>query len=203
MTMTRAQRRRARKALKHLGRLEVRDPAAAVPPYSRAEFGHGWDDDDRDGQNARAEVLIDRHRPGPDKAALAFATSRERRVVGGRWMCRFSGDWVTDGTALDIDHLVPLAEAWESGAHAWAKARRVRYSNGRSLVPWKRPWLIPVTASLNRSKGAKRPDQWLPPHSKYHPIYAADWVEAKRHWGLSVLPSEAAVLRRLLEGSGS
>lgn len=192
-------KRRAKLALKRLATLTVRPDDAAIPTYERSEFGHGWDDVDGDGQNERAEVLINFHRPGPGKVALDFGTVHERRVVSGRWRCRFSGEHVTDATKLDIDHLVPLAEAWESGAHQWDKDRRERYANGVGVRSNKRSWLLPVQASLNRSKGKKRPDEWMPPNERYLLHYACDWILTKHHWGMSVSKTEAAYLKSVLE----
>ena len=197
---TRHRQHRAKVALKRLDELTVRRGDAVIPTYERGNFGHGWTEDG-DGQNERAEVLIAAHRSGrgKEKADLAFASEHERRVVSGRWRCRFSGEWVTDAGDLDIDHLVPLAEAWASGAHAWDKDRRSRYANGVGVRSWKRSWLLPVRASLNRGKGAKRPDEWLPPNTRYHLHYAADWIATKRHWQMSVSMAEAACLRKILE----
>ena len=198
MGRERARARRAAVALRRLDALEVRDTRIAVPEYSRSEFGHGWADTDGDGQNERAEVLIAAHRPGPGRVPLTFATSLDRRVATGRWRCRFSGEWVREAAALDIDHLVPLAEAWDSGAHGWTADRRKRYANGAGVRSWRRSWLLPVRARLNRGKGAKRPDEWMPPNLRYRLNYAADWIATKTYWRLSVLPSEAAALRRAL-----
>lgn len=194
-----ARAKRAAVALRRLDALEVRDPAATIPAYSRSEFGHGWSDEDGDGQDARAEVLIAAHRPGRGKAPLVFASPRSERVTEGRWRCRFSGEWVHAAAQLDIDHLVPLAEAWESGAHSWTGERRRRYANGVGVRSWRRSWLLPVRARLNRSKGAQRPDEWMPPNRRYRLNYAADWIATKSYWRLSVLASEAATLRRVLE----
>ena len=191
-------RKRARIALQRLETLAVRPDDEATPAYSRSAFGHGWSDEDGDGQNARAEVLIAAHRTGRNKVEIEFATDRERRVVAGRWRCRFTGDWHTDAGDLDIDHLVPLAEAWESGAHAWDAERRKRYSNGVGVMSWKRSWLLPVTASANREKGAKRPDEWVPDNEQYRLNYAADWIATKTYWGMSVVQSEKDALIRLL-----
>ena len=192
-------KKRARVALKRLSELEVRPDDNTVPDYVRMHFGHGWQDLDGDGQNERAEVLISAHRPGKGKVDIQYGTELEHRVVSGRWRCRFSGDWVTDAKELDIDHLVPLAEAWKSGAYTWDDVKREHYANGVGVRTWRRSWLLPVSSGLNRSKGAKAPDEWLPPNERYHLHYAADWIATKKYWHLSVTSSEVKCLRSILE----
>ena len=192
-------RKRAQVALRRLTELPVRSSSDIFPPYVRTEFSSGWQDLDGDGQNERAEILIATHRSGPGSVPIRYGSEEEHRVTTGRWRCRFSGTWVTDATELDIDHLVPLAEAWESGAYAWTDDLRSRYANGVGLRSWNRSWLLPVLSGLNRAKGAKRPDEWLPPNSRYHLHYVCDWVKTKRYWGLSVAEKERQMLLRILE----
>ena len=186
-----------RKALARLAELKVADVDPAVADsYERSEFGWGWYDFDKDGQNARAEMLI-LYCQQPDKT-LAFATDDERRVVGGRWRCRFTGNTYTDAGELDIDHIVPLKNAWISGAHAWTDERRRAYASGQGIRTKRRSWLVPVDASANRSKADKSPDAWLPERVQYLPRYAALWVVTKHYWQLSVTPAEQAQLHELL-----
>ena len=185
-----------------LGRLEslvvVEHDPAVEESYERSNFGWGWVDFDGDQQDARAEALI-LYCQRPDKT-LEFATDDERRVVAGRWRCRFTGDIYRDASQLDIDHYVPLKNAWISGAHAWTDERRRHYANGLGIKSPKRSWLIPVAASANRAKGAKSPDEWLPPRHQYHDRYAAVWIATKHYWHMSVTTAEANALRELLAG---
>ena len=183
----------SRRFLEKLAELPVYEPdPAVVDAYERSEFGHGWRDYDRDGEGTRAEVLIDFHRPGPrNRYPLRMDGDR---VAAGRWRCRFSRDWIFDAGELDIDHVVPLKDAWIAGAHAWDDDRRARYSNGQGVRSLRRSWLSPVTASLNRSKGARRPDEWMPPAERYHLNYAALWIATKRYWRLGVTAPERAAL---------
>ena len=71
----------------------------------------------------------------------------------------FTGNVITDAKQLDIDHVVPLKWAWEHGADKWPKKRRIEFANDPIN-------LIAVEASLNRAKGAKGPDEWLPPKNQ-------------------------------------
>lgn len=114
----------------------------------------------------------------------------EERRADDSWLSAYDAVVVTSGSELDIDHLVPLAEAWESGGHAWSSDTWVLYSNDlgdpRSLIA--------VSASTNRSKGARDPAEWWPPSSSYRCQYAADWIAVKARWDLAVDTAEQASL---------
>ncbi|WP_281348233.1 HNH endonuclease family protein [Marinobacter changyiensis] len=87
---------------------------------------------------------------------MRFGTDKGCRVVSGRWVSPFTGNVIQNSSEIDIDHVVPLAWAWERGASNWSDARRERFANDERNL-----W--PVEASLNRSKGARGPNEWLPP----------------------------------------
>ncbi len=105
---------------------------------------------------------------------------------------------VTNPKGLDIDHMVPLAEVWDSGASQWTAARREAYANDlgadRSLVA--------VTAKTNRSKADQDPATWLPPLADARCTYAADWISTKLRWALTIDRAERDALRRLAAGCG-
>lgn len=185
-------------ALKRLAKLKTveHDPAVEAS-YMRGNFGHGWKDNDKDGQDERQECLIRYHETR--RADLTFETSAERRVESGSWFCKFTGETFTDPGDLDIDHFVPLKAAWLAGAHAWDKDRLSQYSNGWGIRSTRRrSWLIPVSASANRSKGAKGPDEWMPPRVAYYVNYAATWIRTKAYWKLSVTAAERVALEDML-----
>ena len=190
--------RKQSKALALLAELHDYDPAVAWcnEDYERKAFGYGWKDYDKDGEDTRAEVLIAYHRPGRKKVEVEFDGNR---VVSGRWLCRWSGDTVTNARDLDIDHLVPLKEAWVSGACMWDKEKRERYANGQGIRTLRRGWLVPALAGLNRSKGARRPDEWMPPNEHHHLWYAAEWIEAKHYWKLGIQQTERDALIEALD----
>ena len=83
--------------------------SAGCPKYERKSYRH-WIDEDRDCQNARHEVLIEE-----SLSTVGFKSSKGCRVVSGSWNDRYSGRTITDATKLDIDHMVPLKEAHQSG----------------------------------------------------------------------------------------
>lgn len=113
---------------------------------------------------------------------------RTERQLDGGWFSAYDASVVTDKSQLDIDHLVPLAEAWESGGHLWTEVTWTRYANDlgdpRSLIA--------VSASTNRSKGARDPAEWWPPHSGYRCQYAVDWIAVKVRWDLAIDTAEQA-----------
>ncbi|GHA71170.1 hypothetical protein GCM10010372_82770 [Streptomyces tauricus] len=171
--------------------IELLPPAAeSRNGYQRTSFKH-WVDADRDSCNTRAEVLIAESRVEPTIEAGC-------KVVGGEWYSYYDGVTLTAPGGLDIDHMVPLAEAWDSGAHAWTPARREAYANDldadRSLVA--------VTARSNRSKSDQDPADWQPPLADARCPYATDWVATKLRWQLTVDDRERAALAELAAGCG-
>ncbi|MFJ8004028.1 HNH endonuclease family protein [Streptomyces fagopyri] len=158
--------------------------------YQRTAFKH-WVDADRDSCNTRAEVLIAESRVEPTVGAGC-------KVTAGEWFSYYDGVTVTAPGGLDIDHMVPLAEAWDSGASAWTAARREAYANDldadRSLVA--------VTAKTNRSKADQDPADWLPPLADARCTYTADWVATKLRWQLTADDRERTALAGLAAGCG-
>jgi hypothetical protein len=150
--------------------------------YDRSLFVH-WIDADGDGCDTRREVLIDE---SLSKVAVGASCS----LSGGSWLSLYDGLSFTDPSGLDIDHMVPLAEAWDSGANAWTADRRKRFANDLD-VSWS---LIAVSASSNRSKGDQDPADWLPPSSSEFCSYLGDWLAVKVRWSLSVDTGERAAV---------
>lgn len=125
--------------------------------YSRSAFA-SWIDEDGDCLNTRHELLLELS-TGP-----TTKSSDGCRVVRGRWNDPYSGAVFFDSSKMDIDHLVPLAWAWRNGASSWPESERDRFANDPIN-------LFAVSASLNRSKGAQGPENWLPPNEKFHCQY--------------------------------
>jgi hypothetical protein len=101
---------------------------------------------------------------------------------------------LSDPADVEVDHLVPLANAWRSGADKWTDAQRGAFAN--DLV---RPELAAVSASANRAKGDQDPSQWKPSSRDAWCQYAKDWVEVKHFWRLTVTDRERAALADMLE----
>jgi hypothetical protein len=150
--------------------------------YSRDLFRH-WVDADGDGCDTRVEVLI-MERVSGDIAGCA--------VSGGRWVSSYDGVVTMNPSTFDIDHRVPLKEAWDSGAWRWSAATRQAYANDLGYAQA----LIAVSASSNRSKSDRDPAQWLPTMSRC--AYAKSWIGVKYRWRLSVDTAEKSSLARVL-----
>ncbi len=115
-------------------------------------------------------------------------------VVAGRWLDIYTGQTFSDPSSLDVDHMVPLAEAHRSGGAGWDTARKRAFANYLAISDA----LIAVSAGANRSKGDSSPDQWLPPSATSHCRYASAWVDVKYEWALTVTSVEKSRLAQLL-----
>jgi hypothetical protein len=164
-------------------RVERERPAG----YQRALFPH-WLDVDGDGCDAREQVLR------RDSASLPQVDPFRCFVVEGDWVSPYDGVATSDRTRVDIDHVVALKEAWDSGAWGWSPAQRTAFANDTSDPRSLRA----TSASSNRSKSDKDPSNWLPPRAAFRCTYVAEWVAIKARWGLSMDESEFGRVRNLL-----
>ena len=175
----------ASEALQVLGDLPIM--AERRSGYQRSLFRH-WSDLDRDGCDTRREILM--------RDAVAQDSENPPGLCGsdaGSWFSVYDGVWVESAGSLDIDHLVPLAEAWDSGAYNWDAGQRESFANDEDA-------LLAVTAGSNRRKGASDPADWMPPDRDARCPYVSAWIAVKSRWELSVDTREEAFLRGLLTG---
>ncbi|EFX04123.1 secreted protein [Grosmannia clavigera kw1407] len=114
-------------------------------------------------------------------------------ATSGSWLSPYDGATWTAVSDLDIDHMVPLKNAWNSGANAWTTAKREQFANDVT-----RPQLWAVTDNVNEAKGDKSPDAWKPPLSSFYCTYARAWVEVKSYWDLSITTAEKSALSSML-----
>jgi len=154
--------------------------------YSRSSFKH-WIDEDRDGCDTRREVLI-------AESLRPVRVGSRCSISGGLWFSVYDGRTTSNASSFDIDHVVALKEAWDSGAKTWTAERRQAFAND-VITAFS---LIAVSASSNRSKGDRDPAEWMPPRREYWCQYAIEWVGVKATWALSVDPAEKAALGRVL-----
>ncbi|MFF5174151.1 HNH endonuclease family protein [Micromonospora sp. NPDC000089] len=158
--------------------------ARSMKGYSRDRFPH-WRDTGKN-CDVRDSVL---QRDGKDIRLSGC------NVVAGRWSSVYDGKTFTDPSDVDIDHVVPLANAWRSGADDWDDAKRGNFANDLT-----RPQLIAVSLTSNRAKGDQDPSQWKPPNRGYWCTYAEHWVTVKHYWRLTVTSAEKAALGDMLKG---
>lgn len=121
---------------------------------------------------------------------LRPANSGDCGATNGEWFSRYDGAVTSNPSSFDIDHMVPLAEAWDSGAYRWSEAERTAFANDLAYIPA----LIAVSASSNRSKGERDPAEWMPERTSYWCQYLRRWVGVKYRWQLAVDPVEKSYL---------
>ncbi|WP_308198746.1 GmrSD restriction endonuclease domain-containing protein [Actinomadura litoris] len=115
-------------------------------------------------------------------------------AVSGTWYSPYDGATWTQASDLDIDHMVPLAEAWRSGASAWTTSRRQAFANDlESSQLWA------VTDNLNQAKGDKDPAKWFPPLSSFRCMYARSWIDVKYRYDLTADEAERTALNGMLD----
>ncbi|MFE7794190.1 HNH endonuclease family protein [Streptomyces sp. NPDC057460] len=153
--------------------------------YSRDLFPH-WIT--QSGACDTREVVL--KRDGTNVTQNASCTA-----VSGSWYSQYDGASWTAASDLDIDHMVPLAEAWRSGASGWTTAQRQSFANDLT-----RPQLIAVTDNVNQSKGDQDPAEWLPSRTAYRCTYARAWVHVKHYYNLTVDSAEKSALQSVLNG---
>jgi hypothetical protein len=156
---------------------------AGAAGYDRDRFGAGWRTG-HDECDTRDRVLA--------AESVTLVDRQGCTVVAGEWLSAWDGVQVLDPAALDVDHLVPLAEAWTSGASTWDQARREAFAN--DVDPARPDALVAVTASANRSKGDADPAEWMPPRREVWCRYAAAWITQKHAWRLTIDDAEHQAL---------
>jgi len=152
----------------------------------KALFGD-WIDSDHDCRNTRAEILA---------ARSQTAVTGTCTIKTGRWLDPYTGRTFDSAKALEIDHLIPVAEAYRSGAWKWTQAQRVAFYNDTSL-------LVIASATANATKRDKDPSQWLPPDTTYSLEYIQRWARGKRTYGLTADAKERKFLAKYLPIDGT
>ncbi|MET8853069.1 HNH endonuclease family protein [Amycolatopsis sp. NPDC004625] len=151
--------------------------------YSRDKFPH-WIDQGNS-CNTREVVL---KRDGTN-----VVTDSSCAATSGKWFSPYDGATWTAASDVDIDHVVPLADAWRTGASSWTTAQRQAYANDLTD-----PQLIAVTDNVNQEKGDKSPDAWKPPLVSYWCTYAKMWVAVKYKFKLTINSAEKTALTDML-----
>lgn len=172
----------AAEARLQLAGLVVADEADA-PGYSRSKFPH-WIT--QYGACDTREVVL--QRDGQD-----VVQDGQCRATGGTWYSEYDGKTITSASGIDIDHVVPLKEAWRSGASGWATPERRAFANDVTHSQ-----LIAVSSGSNRSKSDKDPGNWKPPLESYWCVYSRAWISVKSVYHLTANPAEVAALDQML-----
>lgn len=165
--------------------------------YNRDEFGPAWSDDvavpsGHNGCDTRNDMLRSRLRhvslkPGTHNCVVQTGVLTDP----------YTGHTITfnrskNATAIQIDHIVPLAEAWRSGASAWTSDRRRDLANDPTE-------LTPVDGKANEAKGDSGPDSWRPANRGAWCWYATAYISVKSRYHLSVQASEKSALLAMLK----
>ena len=150
--------------------------------YDRDLFGSDWTDADGDCRDTRDEVLAQESREPVGSGC---------DVTRGQWLSYYDGVTWSDSSDVDIDHMVPLAEAWDSGARGWTSRARLRFANDLG----DRRALVAVTDNVNSSKGDQDPAEWLPERLVCR--YLGQYVAVKLRWSLRVDRRERGVMQEL------
>jgi Protein of unknown function (DUF1524) len=144
--------------------------------YVRTDWHH-WSDLDKNCRNTRQEILAAR------SEIPAVFNKKGCTVVKGKWVDYYYPETHTLAKFVDIDHLIPLKHAHDSGGSNWSAAQKEKFAND-----WDN--LVITNRKYNRTKGAKRIDEWLPVHKEYACKYIGDWIKIKKKYALTFTPQE-------------
>lgn len=163
-----------------------------IPKYNRLQHFGRWIDADSDCQTTMTEVLI---RDADPTEPLDFKDKQQCALYKGLWHDPYTGTQFRLKTALQIDHVVALKNAYVSGAHAWPQERRCTYANymGNAFH------LLAVSAHENMSKGAQGPEDYLPPNEFFHCDYVGIWMRIKAIWNLQATAAEVAKIEEIIK----
>ena len=174
-------------ALVALNNLEVKG-RAPKSGYARSQFPH-WSDPDRNGCDARNDTLK------RDLTNITYKVgTRDCKVIAGQLLDPFSGKVITFSTTkvvIDIDHVVALSNAWQTGAAYFDKSKRSQIANDPLN-------LLAVDSKLNRQKGDGDAATWLPPSKAFRCEYVARQVAVKAKYGLWVTQPEKVAIDKIL-----
>jgi hypothetical protein len=163
--------------------------------YRRAAFGESWSDDNgapggHNGCDTRNDILnrdlLDKTYVAISRCPTAVATGTLRDPYTDTTVAFVRGNQT--GASVQIDHLVPLALAWDLGARDWTEAMRLRFANDPAN-------LLAVQGEANQDKGDKEPADWMPPNRAFWCQYSVQFVAVLRGYGLTIDQPSAAVLR--------
>ena len=167
-------------------------PSGSMAGYSREAFPHwsseaasyGWTEPDGSCDVRDAALIRD---------GEGVEIDDDCSITAGMWLDPYTGQTLTDSSEVDIDHVVPLANAWRSGASSagWSTADREAYANDPKV-------LLSADDAANQTKGDKGPEAWKPPNRDYWCEYSRRWIWIKSDWQLTINPAEKTALNEML-----
>jgi hypothetical protein len=164
-----------------------------IEHYNRKLHFGGWinqDANDSTGcHSTRNEVL---NRDSISNAAIVFKPS-SCTIISGHWIDPYTSANYLQARDIQIDHVVPLKNAYLSGAHNWTPARRCHYANYLK----NNFHLLSVSGHENMKKSDRGPENYMPPDTTYQCLYLREWMSIKAIWSLSVTPYERDSIQRL------
>jgi uncharacterized protein DUF1524 len=169
-------------AQSELGQLTVAADGS-MDGYSRDEFPH-WHK--VEGTCDTRETVLQRDGDGVDVGSDCYPTS-------GTWTSPYDGETWSKPSDVDIDHMVPLADAWRTGASEWTIDQREAFANDLD-----NPQLWAVTDNVNQSKSDQTPETWKPPLESDWCQYASAYTHVKFVYKLTVTDAEKTELTSML-----
>lgn len=166
-----------------LSSARVIDYRTTILGYQRDKFGDGWARSPTPQGTwctTRQHVL----REQLDDIKMADTCD----VVGGRGLDPYTGKSLTIGS-IDIDHIVPLAAAWDLGAAQWSREERLSFANDRKRN------LVVTDSHVNRTKSDKTPEEWMPPSARQACWYATTYAKVIVAYDLALTQRDATALR--------
>jgi hypothetical protein len=169
----------------------ISEQTQLLPAYQRSVHFGRWVNNSKDSfcYSTRTKVLIrDSLKP------VIFNDTNTCTVDTGEWQDPYSSEVLMSPQEIQIDHMVPLKDAYISGAYDWTYRKRCLYGN---YLGYKNH-LIAARSIENSQKGDETPEKYMPPTSDYKCIYLKDWLFIKAVWGLSMSKSESLAISDLI-----
>ncbi|MGD0273268.1 MAG: HNH endonuclease family protein [Gaiellaceae bacterium] len=181
----------AKIATAELSQLAVK-PLASMVGYSRDQFGPAWADVDHNHCDTRNDILR------RDLTQIVLEPGSTCVVERGTLHDPYTGKTIffvrgPNSSAIQIDHLVALGDAWRTGATGWSAARREQYANDPAV-------LLAVDGPANEAKGDADASQWLPPNRSYDCSYVVKQIAVKMKYRLWVTQGERGAIENVLAG---
>jgi len=154
-----------------------------IPSYNRKFYKH-WSDSNRNCLDTRQEILLERSIVAPT------LNKKKCKVKAGLWKDFYYAEELVDVKEIDIDHIVPLKNAHESGAHAWPSEKKEIFANDLEN-------LVITNKRYNRQKGSKTIAQWLPVEKEYACKYIHNWIHIKEKYQLKLSPEENQTIAQM------